>query len=177
VNLVYFDLETRKLFQEVGRRDPALLGLACAVTWSTQRQDFAVYWEADVAALIAELKSADRVVGFNILGFDFEVLRPYAPDENLRALPCTDLLSSIYRTLRFRLSLDSLARATLGAAKTADGVQSVQWFRAGEHEKVAAYCKDDVEITRKLHEYGRAHGFVYYYSKLGSKLKIAVNWS
>jgi len=43
-------------------------------------------------------------------------------------------------------------------------------------EKVAEYCKSDVDITRRVHEFGREHGFVYYYSKLGSKLKIPVNW-
>jgi len=52
----------------------------------------------------------------------------------------------------------------------------VEWFRNGELEKVAEYCKSDVEITRRVHEFGRDHGFVHYYSKLGSKLKVAVNW-
>ena len=86
------------------------------------------------------------------------------------------MLQDIYRTLNFRLSLDSIARATLGATKTADGVKSVQWFRIGELEKVAEYCKADVDITRRVYEFGREHGFVYYYSRLGSKLKVSVNW-
>jgi DEAD/DEAH box helicase domain-containing protein len=86
------------------------------------------------------------------------------------------MLQDIQRILNFRLSLDSIARATLGTTKTADGLQSVQWFREGELQKVAEYCKSDVDITRRVHEFGREHGFVYYYSKLGSKLKIPVNW-
>jgi DEAD/DEAH box helicase domain-containing protein len=176
MNLVYFDLESQKTFQEVGGRDPSKLLLACGVTWSTARNDFAVYWEKDVPALIAELKSADRVIGFNIINFDYEVLKPYAPGENLRSIRSTDMLQDIYRALNFRLSLDSIAKATLGAAKTADGLQSVQWFRDGELDRVAEYCKADVDITRRVYEFGREHGFVQYYSKLGSKLKVAVNW-
>jgi DEAD/DEAH box helicase domain-containing protein len=176
MNIVYFDVESQKLFQEVGGRDASKLRLACGVTWSTARNDFAVYWEKDAPALIAELKAADRVVGFNIIGFDYEVLRPYALNENFRTFRSTDLLQDVYRALGFRLSLDSIARATLGTAKTADGIQSVEWFRNGELEKVAEYCKSDVEITRRVHEFGRDHGFVHYYSKLGSKLKVAVNW-
>jgi DEAD/DEAH box helicase domain-containing protein len=74
------------------------------------------------------------------------------------------------------LSLDSIAKATLGTAKTADGIQSVQWFRNGELEKVAEYCKSDVDVTRRVHEFGRDNGFVYYYSRMGSKLKVPVNW-
>lgn len=176
MNTVYFDLESQKLFQEVGGRDASRLLLACGVTWSSQRNDFAVYWEKDATALIAELKSADRVIGFNILHFDYEVLRPYAPDENFRSFRSTDMLQDIYRALNFRLSLDSIAKATLGTTKTADGVQSVLWYRNGELERVAEYCKSDVDITRRIHEFGRDHGFVYYYSRLGSKLKVAVNW-
>ena len=176
MNIVYFDVESQKLFQDVGGRDASRLLLACGVTWSTARNDFAVYWEKDAPALIAELKSADRVVGFNIIGFDYEVLKPYARNENFRAFRTTDMLQDIYRTLNFRLSLDSIARATLGAAKTADGLQSVEWFRNGELEKVAEYCKSDVDITRRVYEFGRENGFVHYYSKLGSKLKVAVNW-
>ena len=176
MNIVYFDVESQKLFQDVGGRDPSRLLLACGVTWSTARNDFSVYWEKDAPALIAELKSADRVVGFNIIGFDYEVLKPYARSENFRAFRTTDMLQDIYRTLNFRLSLDSIAKATLGATKTADGLQSVEWFRNGELEKVAEYCKSDVDITRRVYEFGRDNGFVHYYSKLGSKLKVAVNW-
>jgi len=176
MNLVYFDLESQKLFGDVGGRDPSKLLLACGVTWSTARNDFAVYWEKDASALIAELKSADRVIGFNIIQFDYEVLRPYAPNENLRSFRSTDMLQDIYRTLNFRLSLDSVARATLGTPKTADGIKSVEWFKNGELDKVAEYCKSDVDITRRVYEFGRDNAFVYYYSKLGSKLKVAVNW-
>ncbi len=176
MNLVYFDLESQKLFEEVGGRDPSKLLLACAVTWSTVRNDFAVYWEKDAVDLIAELKSSDRVIGFNILNFDYEVLKPYAPNENLRSIRSTDMLQDIYRTLGFRLSLNSLAKATLGATKTSDGLQSVRWFREGQFDKVADYCKSDVEITRRVYEFGRDNGFVHYHSKLGSKLKVAVNW-
>jgi DEAD/DEAH box helicase domain-containing protein len=176
MNLVYFDLESQKLFEEVGGRDASKLLLACGVTWSTARNDFTVYWEKDAQALIAELKSADHVIGFNTIKFDYEVLKPYAPNENFRAIRSTDMLQDIYRTLNFRLSLDSIARATLGTTKTADGVMSVEWFRKGELDKVAEYCKADVDITRRIYEFGRDNGFVHYYSRLGSKLKVAVNW-
>jgi DEAD/DEAH box helicase domain-containing protein len=43
-------------------------------------------------------------------------------------------------------------------------------------EKIAEYCKVDVDITRQVYEFGRDNGFVHYRSKLGSKLKVAVNW-
>jgi DEAD/DEAH box helicase domain-containing protein len=176
VNIVYFDVESQKLFEEVGGRYPSKLLLACGVTWSTTKNDFSVYWEKDANALVEELKSADHVIGFNIINFDYEVLRPYTPNVNFRAIRSTDMLHDIYRALNFRLSLDSIAKATLGTTKSADGLQSVTWFRNGELDKVAEYCKADVDITRRIYEFGRDNGFVQYYSRLGSKLKVAVNW-
>ena len=176
MNIVYFDLESQKLFEEVGGRDASKLLLACGVTWSTERNDFAVYWEKDVEALVAELKSADKVVGFNIISFDYEVIKPYVPNTNFRAFRSVDMLQDIFKALGFRLSLDSIAKATLGTTKTADGIKSVEWFRNGELDKVAEYCKADVDITRRIHEFGRENGYVHYYSKLGSKLKVVVNW-
>lgn len=176
MNAVYFDVETQKLFHEVGGRDPGKLRLACGVTYSTAKNDFTVYMERDAQALLDELKSADKVIGFNIREFDYEVLRPYSPAFNFASLRTLDLMLDLRRSLNFNLSLDSLARACLGASKSADGVQSVEWFRNGRMEEVVKYCKDDVDITRRVHEFGHENGFVWYYSKLGSKLKVNVNW-
>jgi DEAD/DEAH box helicase domain-containing protein len=176
MNLVFFDLETQKLFQEIGGRNPGKLLLACGVTYSTAKNDFTVYWENQVLALIDELKSAGKVIGFNIREFDYQVLRPYNSNFNFSSLNTLDLLLDLSRTLNFRLPLDSIAKASLGVTKIADGIKSVEWFRAGEKDKVAEYCKADVDITRRVYEFGRDNGFVYYYSKLGSKLKVSVNW-
>ena len=88
MNLVFFDLETQNLLQDVGGRSGIeKLRLSCGVTFSTERNDFTVYWEKDAQALIEELKSADRVIGFNLIGFDYPVLRPYAPGFNFASTP------------------------------------------------------------------------------------------
>lgn len=177
MNYVFFDLESQFLFDEVGGRDHIdKLKVACAVTHSSEKNDFTVYWEKDIPTLMEELKSATKVVGFNLIQFDYKVLQPYTPQTRFASIPTLDLLLDLHRNLGFRVSLDNLASATLGAAKTADGVQSVQWFRSGELEKVAEYCKADVDITRRLFEFGRDNGFVFYKSKLGSKLKVSVTW-
>jgi len=177
MNLVFFDLESQNLFDDVGGRENIdKLRVACAVTWSTQKNDFSVYWEKDIPALLEELKSATRVIGFNLRGFDYPVLQPYAPDMRFASLPTLDMLLDLQKILGFRVSLDSIASASLGAAKTADGVQSVVWFRAGDLDKVAEYCKADVDITRRVYEFGRDNGHIFYKSKLGSKLKVEVKW-
>ncbi len=177
MNYVFFDLESQNLFDDVGGRGNIdKLKVACAVTYSTEKSDFTVYWEQDVPALIAELKSATKVVGFNLQGFDYLVLRPYSPETRFASIPTLDLLLDLQKILGFRIGLDSIASATLGTTKTADGIKSVEWFRNGELEKVAEYCKADVDITRRVFEFGRDNGHIFYKSRLGSKLKVEVKW-
>ena len=177
MNYVFFDLETQNLIDNVGGRENiSQLKLSCGVTWSTARNDFAVYWEKDAAALAQELKSATKVVGFNVRAFDYVVLQPYVPDVRLASIPTLDMLLDLQQLLGFRVSLDNLAGASLGATKSADGLKAVEWFRAGEMDKIAEYCKMDVDITRRVFEFGRDNGFVHYRSKLGSKLKVNVKW-
>ncbi|MBI5354339.1 MAG: ribonuclease H-like domain-containing protein [Chloroflexi bacterium] len=177
MNYVYFDLESQNLFQDVGGRENiGELKVACAVTWSTEKNDFSVYWEKDVPALIEELKSATKVIGFNLRGFDYLVLQPYAPEMRFASIPTLDMYFDLQKILGFSLSLDSVASATLGTAKSADGIKAVEWYRAGELEKIAEYCKMDVDITRRVYEFGRDTGHIFYRSKLGSKLKVEVKW-
>ncbi|HNB35857.1 MAG TPA: ribonuclease H-like domain-containing protein [Anaerolineales bacterium] len=177
MNYVYFDLESQNLFEDVGGREHIdKLKVACAVTYSSLKNDFTVYWEKEILTLIEELKSATKVIGFNLVQFDYRVLQPYAPQTRFASIPTLDLLLDLHKNLGFRVSLDNVASATLGTSKTADGIQSVQWFRNGELDKVAEYCKTDVDVTRRVFEFGRDNGFVIYKSRLGSKLKVSVKW-
>ena len=178
MDIVYFDLETQNLFEDVGGRDNIdKLKLAVGITYSTERQDYAVYLEEDAEALISELTSADVVVGFNIKAFDYVVLSPYAKkDVSLWKTRSVDMMEHIHRALGFRVSLDSLVSATLKEKKLADGVQSVQWFRAGQIDRIIDYCKKDVEVTKKLYEYGAQNGLVYFNDRRRGRRMVRVNW-
>ena len=45
-----------------------------------------------------------------------------------------------------------------------------------ELDKLAEYCKVDVDVTRRIYNYGCENGFVQYLTRLGSKQKVKVNW-
>lgn len=174
--LVFFDLETQHSFQEVGgRHNLHRLGLSVAVTYNSGDSAFHHYTESNVAGLIAELQAADRVIGFNLLRFDYPVLSAYTP-VRLWSLPTLDLLDHIYRRLGFRVGLDALASATLGTAKSADGLQAIRWWRAREMEKLFAYCQQDVEVTRQLYEFGRKHRYVQYRDQNWRLRQVPVSW-
>ncbi len=176
MNDIFFDLETQKSIQEVGGRENIkLLRVSVAVTFSTAANDFKSYTEKDVPALIADLKAADRVVGFNLRQFDYTVLKYYST-ERLNDLTTLDLMEDLYNKLGFRIGLDGLATATLGAMKTADGLAAIRWFREGKIDQLIAYCRDDVEITKRLFEAGRDRGFVQYLDRDGRTKRVNVAW-
>ncbi len=175
-NIVFFDLETRRSFQEVGgRHNIPRLGLSVAVTYSTAAGEYHHYTEETVDELVEELKAADLVVGFSVISFDYQVLRAYT-DHPLRQLPTVDMLDDIYRTLGFRLSLDALATATLGVGKSADGLQAIRWWRQGKMQELFDYCQQDVEVTRQLYEFGRQNKYVQYRGRRRRMRKVPVNW-
>jgi DEAD/DEAH box helicase domain-containing protein len=176
MNTVFFDVETQRTFDEVGgRHNIRKLGLSVAVTYSTDSGDFQPYEEETVTDLIAELKAADLVVGFNVLRFDYEVLRAYT-DDPLDDIETVDMLDHIHKRLGFRVSLDNLAGATLGAAKSADGLQAVRWYRQGRIQEILDYCQQDVEVTRQLYEYGRQHKHVKFRDRNYRERMVQVSW-
>jgi DEAD/DEAH box helicase domain-containing protein len=175
-NIVYFDLETQKSADEVGGWDKiSAMRMSVGVTYSTTRGDYQIYGEGDVTALIQDLQRADLVVGFNVLRFDYEVLHGYTPLD-LRQLPTLDMMVYLADKLQHRLSLDSIATATFGLEKTAEGLQAIQWFKEGRMAEIAEYCCFDVKLTKLVHEYGAANRQLHYNNRFGRKLTVPVSW-
>lgn len=175
-NVVYFDLETQKSADEVGGWDKiSSMRMSVGVTYSTSRGDYKIYGEKQVDDLLTELQRADLVVGFNHLRFDYEVLHGYT-SLDLRQLPTLDMLVELQNTLQHRLSLDSIATATFGVEKTAEGLQAIQWFREGRLMDIAEYCCYDVKLTKLVYEYGANYQQLHYHNRFGKKLTVPVKW-
>ncbi len=174
--VLVLDLETQRSAEEVGGWEHcARMGLAVAVTQDLESREVWVYTEAEVETLLAHLSGAAWIIGFNLRRFDFAVLRGYR-DLNYAELPVLDILEEVQASLGFRLSLNHLAQETLGAPKLADGLQSLVWFKAGELEKVIEYCKADVDLTRRLFEFGRSHGYLVYRDYQGRAVRLPVRF-
>lgn len=174
--IIAFDLETQYTADEVGGWDHIRkMRLAVAVTYDPATETFRDYGERDVNLLLANLRRADLVVGYNLLRFDYEVLRAYT-DDNLSNLPTVDMLVHLYRTLGWRPKLGDLAAATLGETKTGDGLDAVRWFRQGQLDRVIAYCRQDVQVTWRLYEFGRRNGYVQCRDRTWRVQRIPVRW-
>ena len=175
-NIVYFDLETQRSADEVGGWGKiSRMGMSVGVTYNTTRGDYRIYGEKQVNDLLTDLQRADLVVGFNILRFDYEVLHGYTSFD-LSQLPTLDMMVKLADTLQHRLSLDSIATATFGVEKTAEGLQAIQWFKEGRMLEIAEYCCYDVKITKLVHEHGQRHRQLHYQNRFGKKLTVPVSW-
>jgi DEAD/DEAH box helicase domain-containing protein len=177
LRLGVLDLETQRLADEVGGwKNSHLMRVSVAVLYDSASDSFEDYAERDLKRLFARLTEMDLVVGFNIKRFDYAVLSAYTTGD-LARLPTLDILEDVHNHLGFRLSLMSLAQATLGAAKSADGLQAVQWWREGRLEELAAYCRQDVALTRDLFLHGQREGHLLFERRGQGNLRLPVDWS
>jgi DEAD/DEAH box helicase domain-containing protein len=170
------DLETQRSAAEVGGWHQAhRMGLSCAVLYDSGRKALTDFHEHQAADLLRRLQALDLIIGFNIKRFDYRVLSGYL-DWDFERLPTLDMLDSVHRRLGFRLSLDHLARMTLGVKKAADGLQALQWWREGRMDELLKYCRQDVLMTRDLFLFGRNRGYLLFADRSGRKARVPVDW-
>ncbi len=171
-----FDLETQRSAEEVGGwRNKQLMKVSCAVLQDMGTGELLTFTENDVDGLVELLLEADLVVGFNVIDFDYNVLRAYSA-RDLTKIKTFDILADIHERLGHRIGLGALAQANLGEPKSADGLQAIEWFRRGELEKVIDYCGKDVILTGRLFEFGLRNGYLLYEHREAGIVRLKVDW-
>ena len=174
---VLFDVETKRSAEEVGGWHRLhRLGVALAVTCSMERGTFRVFREEHVRELVETLRTADVVIGFNVIGFDYPVLSGYTGEDYRQLLPTLDLFEQIRDIVGERVGLDRLARETLGAGKSGDGMASLAWYREGRFDLIEEYCRRDVELLRDLYLFGRREGYVLFRDDQDRVMRVPVDW-
>jgi DEAD/DEAH box helicase domain-containing protein len=174
--VIVFDVETQSLFEEVGgRRNAHKLRISVAVSYDAEKDEYRSFTEATAPELVDQLFGAGLVVGFNTIGFDYKVLRPYT-DRRLIQLPTLDIFDHLYRRTGYRSRLDTVAQETLGTPKTASGKEAAAWWKAGEIDKLVEYCREDVRITYEIYRYGREHGAIFTRDSRGRQVRVPIMW-
>ena len=157
-NRLVLDLETKRSFDEVGgAHNKAKLGVSVVGVYFYEGDRFAAYREEHFAELETALRGVEQIVGFNLIGFDWPVLAAELGDW-VYDLPTLDLMVEAQKALGRRISLDSLAQATLGTGKLGSGLDALEYYRAGDWARLERYCLEDVKLTRDLYEYAKQHG-------------------
>jgi len=94
MNEVVLDIETKNTFQEVGSRDCKLLQISLLVAYFYKTDEYKVYFEEDLPGLWKDLQFCDRIIGYNLKGFDYPVMNNYAPYD-LFNLPTLDMMEEV----------------------------------------------------------------------------------
>jgi len=158
---VVFDIETANWLSDTGSSDPASLTIAIVCIHDSVTGEYSSYLESELPKLWKVLERTDLLVGYNSDHFDIPLLNKYYPGD-LTHIKSLDVMAEVHRTFGRRLRLDAIAEGTLGVKKIGHGSQSVQWWRAGEIDKVRQYCLKDVEITKRIFDYALENGCVKY---------------
>ncbi|MDL2266436.1 DEAD/DEAH box helicase [Desulfovibrio sp. OttesenSCG-928-G15] len=174
---VVLDVETRYSAAEIGGwHKCSRMGVSIAVLYDSRTDQFTAYTQEAIPAMAEVLATAPLVIGFNITRFDYPVLEPHAPDFAFRSLPTLDMLTKVHEQLSYRVSLDNIAGATLGAKKSANGLLALKWWKEQKLEKIEEYCRKDVELTRDVFRFGRDNGYVLFTNKAGQAVRVRASW-
>jgi DEAD/DEAH box helicase domain-containing protein len=173
---IVLDVETQKGFGDIDRKKLHLLKVSVVCIYDSLTGQYTAFEEKEMMKLEEILKQADLIVGFNVRDFDMEVMAPYllTPVKNL---PVLDLLVEFEKARGHRISLQSVAQATLNTSKSGSGFDAIKLYQDGRMAELKQYCIDDVRITKDVYEYGIKHGKIRFISNRDYQTHdVPVSW-
>jgi DEAD/DEAH box helicase domain-containing protein len=173
---IVLDIETANTFQDVGGYNHDKLDISVIGVYFYETDEYRAYEVPELPELWPRLERSDRIIGYNIKGFDFPVMNRYYSG-NFLNFPSLDILEEIHKALGFRLKLDDVAASSVGHGKTGHGLQAVEWWRQGLKDKVKQYCLDDVRVTKEVYEYGLKYNALAFTDHFGARKGIPVDFT
>jgi DEAD/DEAH box helicase domain-containing protein len=176
---VILDVETKKTFDQVGGFFPDRLGISfvgvCVRESRSSKGQMQSFFEKDIPKLLELLERADVVVGFNIDNFDMQTLVPYY-SANIAKIPTLDVMNRIKDSVGHRISLDAVAKETIGAGKIGDGLDAIKYYKNKQWDELEKYCLKDVEVTRDVYDHGLKKGEVKFKNKWNRLITCPVDF-
>jgi hypothetical protein len=91
---VVLDIETANSFADVGKYDPSLLKISLIGIYRYETDSYESFLEPDLPKLWPILEAADRIIGYNLFGFDYQVMNTVYPGD-LSKFPTLDIMKNI----------------------------------------------------------------------------------
>lgn len=160
---VFFDVETKSFFDESGASKPEELGVSIVAIYRRVIDEnlkeikgkMYSFWEKEFEKMWSLFLDAKRIIGFNSIRFDVPALKPYSPNF-FPKLSHFDILQEVKKVFGKRVSLDNIAKETLGISKIDNGANAVLYFQKGDTRSLSLlkkYCESDVDITRRIYDF------------------------
>lgn len=184
---VIFDLETKKFFDETGNSDPSKLGVSIVSlyrrkldeSFNEKEGELLSFWENEFNDMWKHFLEADRIIGFNSLGFDIPALSPYSPS-TFSTLAHFDIMARIREIGGRRVSLNAIAKETLGQGKIDTGENATLYWQKGDKEslkKLKVYCEKDVLLTKDVYDFGLKNKSLKFRDFWNTPRKVEVDFS
>jgi DEAD/DEAH box helicase domain-containing protein len=174
MKVVYLDVETQYIFEDFpggqNDRNNTIRKLKIAVIGTLAGETFRMFGESQIMDLLAHLRRFDKVVGHNLIGFDYLVLGSYFqfPESQLGSrgvgligkthdtmLEFSHIVNASLNVKDGRkagwVALDDIAKRNFGLQKPHDGKLIPKMWRDGKHEEVISYLRNDLEITKRFY--------------------------
>jgi hypothetical protein len=106
-----------------------------------------------VRAMLSLLDGAELIVGYNLFGFDFPVIKKYYSDEsmyNAHLNKTHDIFTRCRELLGSWPKLDKLLEVNGLDMKTANGLEAIKMWEDGRREELQIYCEGDVRQAARL---------------------------
>lgn len=186
---VIYDIETKKIFDDISTNNPADLGISIVSAYRREVDEngnevsgeMKSFWTDEARGKISDdelyfdnmwnwFEEADRIIGYNSFGFDNPAMNGIYTQGDFTKLKHFDILEEIRKVFGHRVKLDSVAKETFGAGKIAGGLDAVKWWNLGDEvslNNLKKYCEMDVVVTTK----------VYDFAVKNKKLKFKDRWN
>lgn len=136
-------------------------GVSCVAVHDNLPKRCFLYNEYDLEECVNHLNDADILVSFNGIEFDVPCLQGAT---NLTiASDQYDILHEVWRALGQRKKgyrLNEICQRLELGEKTGDGERATDMYRDGEFTKLYGYCRNDVELTRRLCNFISNNGYI-----------------
>lgn len=160
---VFFDVETKKFFDDINLRDPSLLGVSLVSVYKRvlnenleeEEGTMQSFWEEELYKMWSLFEDANRIVGFNSVKFDVPALKLYAPT-HFSKLPHFDIIQEVKKVIGRRISLNAIAKDTLGRGKIDSGENAILYYQKGDTKSqnlLKKYCEEDVRLTKDVYDH------------------------
>jgi DEAD/DEAH box helicase domain-containing protein len=143
--------------------------------YDTVDEQYRVYTAETVEELLSNLHQAELIIGFNLRDFDYQVLQAYTT-ASLAALPTLAILDEVQHALGYRVSFSHLIHETLGSDRPDESLQTLEWFRQGNRDRIVQYCRRDIAYLRALVHHGAHAGHLWYRDGTNARQALAVHW-
>jgi len=171
---IVLDIETQNTFQDVGAYNPSLLKISLVGVYFYETDTYEAYLEEDLPKLWPLLERSSRIIGYNLIGFDYPCMQTYYTGDIMK-LPTVDVMKEIEKRIGHRVKLDDVAHATLGVGKSGHGLLAVEYWKNGEIQKLKDYCLQDVRVTKDVYEHALEKGFVRYNDRQGNPRDVPMD--